>query len=105
MITDKKEIESVLQIGEKILLDHPELYNMSLDEVLVKLDDGTEQMLHNRWGVTAWMVVQSLECFDVKNLVIQLSEIDSGILTYEYAGYLLQVKYQILGNLARTSTI
>lgn len=95
MITDKKEIESVLQIGEKILLDHPELYNMSLDEVLVKLDDGTEQMLHNRWGVTAWMVVQSLECFDVKNLVIQLSEIDSGILTYEYAGYLLQVKYQI----------
>lgn len=95
MITVKKEIESVLQIGEKILLDHPELYNMSLDEVLVKLDDGTEQMLHNRWGVTAWMVVQSLECFDVKNLVIQLSEIDSGILTYEYAGYLLQVKYQI----------
>ena len=95
MITDRKEIESVLQIGEKILLDHPELYNMSLDEVLVKLDDGTEQMLHNRWGVTAWMVVQSLECFDVKNLVIQLSEIDSGILTYKYAGYLLQVKYQI----------
>lgn len=41
MITDKKEIESVLQIGEKILLDHPELYNMSLDDVLVKLDDGT----------------------------------------------------------------
>ena len=35
MITDKKEIESVLQIGEKILLDHPELYNMSLDEVLL----------------------------------------------------------------------
>lgn len=26
MITDRKEIESVLQIGEKILLDHPELY-------------------------------------------------------------------------------
>ncbi|MCX4343385.1 MAG: hypothetical protein OSJ53_05795 [Kineothrix sp.] len=70
MITDKKEIESVLQIGEKILLDHPELYNMSLDDVLVKLDDGTEQMLHNRWGVTAWMVAKSLECFDVKNLVI-----------------------------------
>lgn len=95
MITDKKEIESVLQIGEKILLDHPELYNMSLDDVLVKLDDGTEQMLHNRWGVTAWLVVRSLECFDVKNLVIQLSEIDSGILTYKYAGYLLQVKYQV----------
>ncbi len=29
------------------------------------------------------MVVKSLKCFDVKNLVIQLSEIDSGILTYE----------------------
>ena len=67
MITDREEIESVLQIGEKILLDYPELYNMSLDDVLVKLDDGTEQMLHNRWGVTAWLVVRSLECFDVKN--------------------------------------
>lgn len=43
MITDKKEIESVLQIGEKILLDHPELYNMSLDEVLVILDDGVRE--------------------------------------------------------------
>ena len=95
MITDREEIESVLQIGEKILLDHPELYNMSLDDVLVKLDDGTEQMLHNRWGVTAWLVVKSLECFDVKNLVIQLARIESGILTYEYAGYLLQAKYQI----------
>ncbi len=42
MITDREEIKSVLQIGKKILLDHPELYNMSLDEVLVKLDDGTE---------------------------------------------------------------
>lgn len=78
MITDKEEIESVLQIGEKILLEHPELYNMSLDEVLVKLDDGTEQMLHNRWGVTAWMVVKSLKSFDIQTLVTQLSEIDSG---------------------------
>ncbi len=95
MITDREEIESVLQIGEKILLDYPELYNMSLDDVLVKLDDGTEQMLYNRWGVTAWLVVKSLECFDVKNLVIQLARIESGILTYEYAGYLLQAKYQI----------
>lgn len=93
MITDREEIESVLQIGEKILLDHPELYNMSLDDVLVKLDDGTEQMLYNRWGVR--LVVKSLECFDVKNLVIQLARIESGILTYEYAGYLLQAKYQI----------
>ncbi len=95
MITDREAIESVLQIGEKILLDHPELYTMSLDDVLVKLDDGTRQMRHNRWGVTAWLVVKSLECFDVKNLVIQLSEIDSGILTYKYAGYLLLVKYHI----------
>ena len=42
MITDREEIASVLQIGEKILLDHPELYNMSLYDVLVKLDDGTD---------------------------------------------------------------
>ncbi len=45
MITDKKEIESVLQIGEKILLDHPELYNMSLDEVLVAIPQ------NKIWGI------------------------------------------------------
>lgn len=95
MIDDREEIESVLQAGERILLEHPELYDMSLDDVLIKLDDGTEQMLHNRWGVTAWMVVKSLKSFDIQTLVTQLSEIDSGILTYKYAGYLLQSEYQI----------
>lgn len=94
MIDDREEIESVLQAGERILLEHPELYDMSLDDVLIKLDDGTEQMLHNRWGVTAWMVVKSLKSFDIQTLVTQLSEIDSGILTYKYAGYLLQSEYQ-----------
>lgn len=95
MINDREEIESVLQAGERILLEHPELYDMSLDDVLIKLDDGTEQMLHNRWGVTAWMVVKSLKSFDIQTLVTQLPEIDSGILTYKYAGYLLQSEYQI----------
>lgn len=95
MIDDREEIESVLQAGERILLEHPELYDMSLDDVLIKLDDGTEQMLHDRWGVTAWMVVKSLKSFDIQTLITQLSEIDSGILTYKYAGYLLQSEYQI----------
>ena len=34
MIDDREEIESVLQAGERILLEHPELYDMSLDDVL-----------------------------------------------------------------------
>lgn len=95
MVFDRKEIESVLQMGERILLEHPELYSMSLNDVLIKLDDGTEQMLHNRWGVSAWIVIKSLKNMDIQILVKQLSEIDSGILTYEYAGYLLQAEYKI----------
>ena len=84
-----------MQEAERILLEYPELYDMSLDDVLIKLDDGTEQMLHNRWGVIAWMGVRALKSFDTQTLVTQLSEIDSGILTYKYAGYLLQSEYQI----------
>lgn len=31
-----------MQEAERILLEHPELYDMSLDDVLIKLDDGTD---------------------------------------------------------------
>lgn len=95
MITDKMEIENVLKEGRKILLERPELKRMNLHDVINELDDGTQEMLHNRWSVAAWLVINSLKSFKIKTLVEDLSEVDSGILTYEYAGYLLQKEYQV----------
>lgn len=95
MLRDREEIESVLKEGERILSERPELADMSIHDMLNELDDGTQQMIHNRWGVAAWLVIKSIKSFELQMLVEQLSEVDSGILTYEYAGYLLQAKYKI----------
>ncbi|GEM_PF-2232546 len=95
MIRNREEVENVLNEGEKILSKRPELAEMSIHDLLNELDDGTEQMIHNRWGAAAWLVIKSLKSFEAKMLVEQLSEVDSGVLTYEYAGYLLQSKYKV----------
>ena len=89
MIRNREAVESVLKEGEKILLKRPELAEISIHDMLNELDDGTDQMIHYRWGVAAWLVIKSLKSFEPKMLVEPLSEIDSGVLTYEYAGYLL----------------
>lgn len=95
MIRNREAVESVLNEGEKILLKRPELAEMSIHDMLNELDDGTDQMIHYRWGVAAWLVIKSLKSFEPKVLVESLSEVDSGALTYEYAGYLLQSRYKV----------
>jgi hypothetical protein len=95
VIRNREEVESVLKEGKKILSERPELVEMSINDMLNELDDGTEQMIHNRWGVAAWLVIKSLKSFEPKMLVEPLSKVDSGVLTYEYAGYLLQSKYKV----------
>lgn len=95
MIRNREEVESVLKEGEKILLKHPELAEMSIHDMLNELDDGAEQMIHYRWGVAAWLVIKPLKSFEPKMLVEPLSKVDSRVLTYEYAGYLLQSKYKV----------
>lgn len=95
MIGKREEVESVVEEGEKILSKRPELAEMSIHDMLNELDDGTEQMIHYRWGVAAWLVIKSLKSFEPKMLVEPLSEVDSGVLTYEYTGYLLQSRYKV----------
>lgn len=95
MISDKDEIERVLNNGRRILSGRPELAEMSLDDVLNELDDGTQQIIHDRWGVVSWLVIDSITIFGLTDLVDQLSKIESGILTYEYTGYLLHTKCKV----------
>lgn len=95
MTTDREKIEDVLDKGQMILLSQPELANMDLRDVINKLDDGTPEMIRNRWGVAAWIVVKSITDFNVQSLVEQLSNIESGALTYEYTGYLLLTRYEV----------
>ena len=56
----KNEIEHVLKRGKEILNEHPEMYEKTYQEVLNILDDGTREMIHNRWGVTARMLAEKV---------------------------------------------
>lgn len=95
----KNEIEHVLKRGKEILNEHPEMYEKTYQEVLNILDDGTREMIHNRWGVTARMLAENMNVTNLTDLVDGLAkEVEfcgRKTLTCEYAGYLLQQEYGV----------
>ena len=95
MASNKEKIEDVLCKGQTILSSRHELADMDLHDIIIDLDDGTQEMLHNRWGVAAWVTVKSISNFNVRSLVERLSNIESGPLTYKYTGYLLLTRYGV----------
>lgn len=95
MVFDREEIEDVLKEGQIILSSRPELVNMDLHDIINELDDGTPEMIRNRWGVAAWVIVKSINDFSVRSLVETLSNIESNILIYEYVGYLLLTRFGV----------
>lgn len=92
---ERREIESALAEGKKILNARPELRRMSIDAVLDELNDGTQEMIHNRWGTAAWIIVESIPDMKISVLVEHLASKVSGLLTDQYVGYLLQKEYHI----------
>ena len=94
MSRDRLEIEQILENGLQILKERPELADMSLSDVVDELD-GTDQIIRDRWGVTAYIVCRRILEWDIKSVVDYLSNVDARELTCEYIGYLLQNKYKI----------
>lgn len=94
MISKKSKIENVLSNAEQILIRQPDLYNMSLKNVIASLNE-TEQLIRDRWGVTALLVIKSIKNWQIPNLVRQLTLVESGDLTYEYVGFLLLNEYDV----------
>lgn len=92
---ERQEIESALAEGKKILNARPELRRMGIDAVLDELNDGTQEMIHNRWGTAAWIIVESIPDMKTSVLVEHLASKVSGLLTDQYVGYLLQKEYHI----------
>ena len=95
MASNREKIEDVLYKGQAILSSRPELADMDLHDIINDLDDGTPEMLHNRWGVAAWVFVKSINDFTMQSLVESLSNVESGLLTYVYTGYLLLTRYGV----------
>jgi len=94
MRRDRIEIEQILENGLRILSERTELADMSISDVIDELD-GSDQMISDRWGVTAHIVCQKIQKWDNKSLVHYLTNIDALELTCEYVGYLLQSKYNV----------
>lgn len=95
IMCDRQEMDSVLAEGKRIMNERPELRQMSIDAVLDELNDGTQEMIHNRWGVVAWMIVDPISDASINVIVKYLVPKSSGSLTDQYVGYLLQNQYHI----------
>ena len=54
---------------------------MGIDAVLDELNDGTQEMIHNRWGTAAWIIVESIPDMKISVLVEHLASKVSGLLT------------------------
>lgn len=85
MRSDRMEIEQILENGLRILSERPELADMSISDVIDELD-GSDQMISDRWGVTAHIVCQKIQKWDSKSLVHYLTNTDALELTCEYVG-------------------
>ena len=95
MRNNQAEVEDVLNVGRQILNQHPEMSSLSYDQVLDELDNGTDEMLHYRWGVLAQIIIDSIANWKIQDLVMYLAKIKCSNLAREYVGYALQCRYDI----------
>ena len=86
MHRDLNETEMILENAKDILHKRPELASLPIPEVIDELDS-TSDMIRDRWGVAAWLVINSIEHWDLDALVDTLSLVADETLTYEYVGY------------------
>lgn len=96
MILDRKKKEDILEFGKTMLAQNPNLKNLPHEQILGSLDDGTQEMISNRWGVLAQVIINSITNWELKDLVDYLRQIDCPELACEYVGYALQHTYGII---------
>lgn len=94
MLQEKEKILEVLKKGRELLADRPELKTMQPEKVLDELDS-TNELIRNRWGVVAYLYADPLKNVGRQEMLEQLKQIKSGILTYEYVGFILQQEQDI----------
>lgn len=92
-IADKKEMEYSLQKGIEILANRPELFDMSINDILNELNDGTPEMLQYRWGAAAHVIMATIKNYDTVNIVSKLATYENIGFICEYVGYLLLTEH------------
>ncbi len=95
MFREREDIIDTLENARRLLEERPELLGMDKEEILDVLDDGSREMIGYRWGVVAYAYVRELTDFALPAIIEAFSGIKSGILTYEYIGFILQSEHDI----------
>lgn len=96
MISDRKELDKMLEAGTAILAQRSELRELPLYQIPDVLDDGTKEMVRNRWGVLAQIIIDSINNWETKELTSFLAGIECPDLVYECVGYALQRDYGVI---------
>lgn len=95
MIHDLEDVKKMFKTADEIIQERPELLSMNVDEIFDELDDGTPEMIHNRWGVMTRVKITELTSFDNKSIIDFFVSIKEKNLLTEYIGYILQRDYRI----------
>ena len=95
MIHDLEEVKRMFVDADKIIQSRPELLSMSIDEIFEELNDGTQEMIHNRWGVMTRVKMQELQCIDNEKIINFLLGVKERNLLCEYIGFILQYEYGV----------
>ena len=69
MIHDLEDVKKMFKTADEIIQERPELLSMNVDEIFDELDDGTPEMIHNRWGVMTRVKITELTSFDNKSII------------------------------------
>ena len=74
MYETQEAMETLLRKSKDILSEQPGLFDNSPEEILEKLNDGTQEMIHVLWGVAALVFVNGIEDLSYEGLAHSLTE-------------------------------
>lgn len=95
MIHDLAEVKTMFDDADKLIEERPELLSMQIDQIFDELNDGTQNMMHIRWGVMTRVKMREIIAYtvdDILDFMIGISERD---LLCEYIGFVLQIEHNI----------
>lgn len=93
MFETAQELRELLSIGEIVFTEKPEIAKMTVSDALDYLNDGTQDMIHNRWGAVARMYVGRIRDLSFDNIHSLMSTEDIPEYLSRIAIFALQDEY------------
>ena len=95
MIYELDKVIEMFRTADRMISEDSTLLSMSTDQIFYKLDDGSDEMRHIRWGVMTRAKMKELKSFEIQNIISFLCMIEERNLLTEYIGFILQSEHNI----------